>query len=274
MLDLKLRLVTMLSILTILVIIGLTLDYLRIMYKPIRIGLWVAVTCIFFGLILTANAVLPSNHFYGKVFAEVITDQKIVALTFDDGPYPPYTNQLLDILREEEVLGTFFLIGTNAERHPEIVQRIVYEGHQIGNHTYSHGDLLKAERKIIDQEITKTNELLTQITGQKIEIIRPPHGFRDGAVMDIIEAMKLKAVGWSVMSRDWTNPGVDIIVNRTMENVRNGSIILLHDGDGIEAEKSRIESIESARHIIRQLKNKGYKFVTVNDILTKLVEEK
>ncbi|HEX2925281.1 MAG TPA: polysaccharide deacetylase family protein [Ruminiclostridium sp.] len=269
MFDMKIRLISMLGLLTGIVVTALTLDYLNILKRPVRIGMWVAILGIIAGFVLTMNAVMPDNHFYGTVFSEIPTQQKIVALTFDDGPYPPYTGQILDILKENNIQATFFLIGQNAEKHPELVQRIAADGHQLGNHTFDHVDLLKADREKIAFEVDHTSKVIADIIGKAPHVVRPPHGFRDAVVLDMMAERNLKVVEWSIMSRDWTNPGVDAIVSRTVSKVKNGSIILLHDGDGLESKKSRMETVEATRLIIQDLLAKGYKFVTVDEILAR-----
>ncbi|GBG58180.1 oligosaccharide deacetylase [Sporomusaceae bacterium FL31] len=265
----NMRLISMLGVLTIIVIIGLVLDYLHILRRPVRLGFYTAILGIIFGVALTLSAVIPENDVFGRVFCEVNTKQKVVALTFDDGPYPPYTNQVLDILKENNVKATFFLLGKNAADHPELVQRIYAEGHQIGNHTYNHVDLLKVDRSTVVSELERTNQVLFAITGVKPHIVRPPHGFRDPVVLEVMAEQGLKVVEWSVMSRDWTNPGMEVIANRVLDKTRNGSVILLHDGDGIAAQASRAQTVEATRLIIHQLKAEGYTFVTVDDILAK-----
>lgn len=269
MFDTNWRLISMLGLLTLVVVFSLLLDYLRLLRRPSRLGLWIAILGITVGVILTLVAVLPGNKFYGQVFSEVNTNQKVAALTFDDGPYPPYTDMILDVLQTEQVPATFFVIGKNVEKHPETLQRIVQEGHQIGNHTYNHIDLLKVDRSTIIQEIDKTNQAVTAAVGFSPKIVRPPHGFRDPVVMEVMRERGLKVVEWSVMSRDWTNPGVDVIVGRTLKKVKNGAVILLHDGDGIAQNSSRMQTVEALRQIIRQLKAEGYTFVTLDQILAK-----
>lgn len=267
MLDINMRLISMLGLLTIVVLLGLILDYFHILRRPVRIGMSLAMLGIIAGIGLTIVAVLPDNHVYGTVFSEVKTPNKVVALTFDDGPYPPYTDQVLDILKEYHVPATFFVIGNNANNHPELINRIYMEGHQLGNHTYNHVDLLKVDRKTIALEVDKTNKIISEITGQTPHVVRPPHGFRDPVVMEVMAERGLKVVEWSIMSRDWTNPGVDAIVSRTLSKVQNGSVILLHDGDGIASKASRAQTVEATRHIIRELLSQGYRFVTVDEIL-------
>ncbi|MDF2569294.1 MAG: pgdA 2 [Sporomusa sp.] len=272
MFETKVRLISMLGLLTIVVIFSLVLDYFRLLRRPLRLGLGMAILGITAGFILTINAVLPENHFYGPVFSEVKTSQKLVALTFDDGPYPPYTGQILDVLREKQVPATFFIIGQNAVKYPNLIRRIVVEGHQLGNHTYNHVDLLKADRQAAIDEIDKTNKVIASIVGYGPHVMRPPHGFRDAVVMDIMAEYQLKVVEWSVSSRDWVNPGANVIADRTLSKVKNGSVILLHDGDGIAGLAPREQTVEATGRIIDTLLAQGYKFVTVDEIL-KIAEE-
>jgi len=274
MFDIKIRLINMLGLLTIIVLIGLVLDYRNVLKRPRRLGMGLAIMGITAGLFLTLSAVLPENDVFGRVFYNMQTTQKVVALTFDDGPNPPYTEQMLDVLKEYHVPATFFVIGHNVEKHPELVKRIAAEGHQLGNHTYHHIDLLKADRKVIADEIDRTNRAIFAASGITPHLVRPPHGFRDPVVMEMMAERGLKVVEWSVMSRDWLNPGVDTIVERTVSKVKNGSIILLHDGDGIASQDSRAQTIEATRHIIEILSTRGYKFVTVDEILAKTEDVK
>lgn len=272
MFETNIRLISMLGLLTIVVIISLFLDYLRILRRPVRLGLSVAILGIIIGFILTLNAVLPTNHFYGPVFSESRTSLKLVALTFDDGPYPPYTGQILDVLKERQVPATFFVIGQNAAKYPDIIRRIAAEGHQLGNHTYNHVDLLKLDRQAIITEIAQTNKVIADAVGYAPHVMRPPHGFRDAVVMDAMAEYQLKVVEWSVSSRDWVNPGAEVIAERVLGKVKNGSVILLHDGDGIAAALPREQTVIATRIIIDKLAAQGYKFVTVDEIF-KVSEE-
>jgi len=155
-----------------------------------------------------------------------------------------------------------------------LVRRIASEGHQLGNHTYHHVDLLKMDSAAIAEEIDRTSKLIAKITGITPHVVRPPHGFRDPVVMEIMAKRGMKVVEWSIMSKDWTNPGVEIIVDRTVSKVKNGSIILLHDGDGSASKASRLQSVEAARRIIQTLLAEGYQFVTVDEILAKTEDNK
>ncbi len=272
MFDIKVRLISMLGLLTIVVIISLVLDYFRVLRRPVRLGLGIAVLGITAGFVLTLNAVLPENRFYGPVFSEIQTSEKLVALTFDDGPNPPYTGQILDILKERQIPATFFVLGHNVAQYPDLTRRIVAEGHQLGNHTYTHVDLLKLDRNGVVEEIEKTNQVIAAAVGYAPHVMRPPHGFRDAVVMDIMAEYQLKVVEWSVASRDWLNPGAAVIADRTLRKVKNGSVILLHDGDGIAGRSPRTQTVEATRLIIDRLLAQGYKFVTVDEILESMEE--
>jgi len=274
MFETKIRLISMLGLLTFIVVSGLILDYRNMLRRPIRMGIGMALLGIAAGVYLTLCAVLPENNVFGRVFIDSPTTQKVVALTFDDGPYSPYTEQLLDILQEYNTPATFFLVGKNVEKYPELVRRIARDGHQLGNHTYHHVDLLKSDSTTIAEEIDRTSKVIAAITGTAPHVVRPPHGFRDPVVMGIMAERHLKVVEWSVMSKDWTNPGVEVIVDRTVKKVKNGSIILLHDGDGIASQASRIQSVEATRRIIQTLLAQGYQFVTVDEILAKTEDNK
>lgn len=274
MFEANIRLVSMLGLLTVIVLIGLIVEYRKMLKGPERLGIGIAVVGICAGVILTLCAVLPENNVFGRVFFESQTTKKLVALTFDDGPYSPYTEQMLDVLQEYHVPATFFIVGQNAEKNPELVARIAREGHQLGNHTYHHVDLLKGDRITVAAEIDRTSQVIKAITGTAPHVVRPPHGFRDPAVMGMMAERGLKVVEWSVMSRDWTNPGVEVIVDRTVKKVKNGSIVLLHDGDGIALQASRMQTVEATRRIIQTLSAQGYIFVTVDEILREAEEHK
>jgi len=264
----------MLGLLTVIVLIGLVLDYHKVFRRHKIIGSSVAMLGIGVGVFLTLCAVLPENNVFGRVFFESKTPHKVVALTFDDGPYSPYTEQVLDILKESNVPATFFLVGQNVDKYPEVVRRMALEGHQLGNHTYHHVDLLKNDSTVIAEELDRTSKAILAVTGAAPHVVRPPHGFRDPVVMQVMAERGLTVVEWSVMGRDWTNPGVEAIVDRVVTKVKNGSIILLHDGDGIASEASRNQSVEATRRIIQTLRTQDYEFVTVDEILSKTEDRK
>lgn len=181
---------------------------------------------------------------------------KKVALTFDDGPHPEYTPMLLDGLKERNVVATFFVIGEQAEAHPEIIQREYDEGHLVGNHTYSHVQLNILSDEQAGEEIQKTNDVIESIIGEPVEYVRPPYGLWKDSLDKQFEMI---CIQWDVDTDDWTTTDVDWIVNNALKNVEDGDIILMHD-----YYKS---SVEAAFIIIDQLKAEGYQFVTVDKLI-------
>lgn len=230
------------------------------------IALWGAMLCIFAGSVFLLLAVLPGNSFYGKILCKGVTEEKKVALTFDDGPYPPYTQRVLDILKEKNVHASFFLVGENVKAYPDLVREEMSQGHLLGSHTYDHKDLLRLSGEEVKEEINEGVKIVQEITGTKPIFVRVPHGFKDFSVMSQIEALHLRAVNWSVLPKDWTNPGVDVIVNRVVDDVKPGSIVLLHDGDSPNRKAPRQETVEALPIIIDKLREKGYTFVTVDKL--------
>ncbi len=181
-----------------------------------------------------------------------------VALTFDDGPSDMEggTEYLLDGLKERGVQATFFVLGSRAEANPLIMTRLYEEGHLIGNHTYSHVDLAEVSEEVIIEELTKTNEVIESITGEKVEFMRPPYGSwnkEDEALFHMIPVL------WTVDSLDWTTSNIEEIVNKVVTEVEENDIILMHD--------CYQSSSEAAFQIIDILQAEGYEFVTVDELL-------
>lgn len=183
-------------------------------------------------------------------------DEKLVALTFDDGPHAVYTEKLLDGLREREVKATFFLIGKSIEGKEEIVKQMAEDGHLIGSHTFHHVQLTKIPVEEACSEIIMTNEAIANATGKQVEYIRPPYGSWDS---ELECAINMKEVGWTVDPRDWDVKNTDTIVKRVLDKVEDGSIILLHDVYDT--------SVEAAFQIVDELKKEGYTFVTVDRLI-------
>ena len=196
-------------------------------------------------------------------------NQKVVALTFDDGPDEVYTPQILDILKKYDVKATFFLVGENIDRNSDIVTREVEEGHEIGNHTYTHINVAKNGYNEIYNEVTKTQLLIKKITGEEPKLFRPPYRAISKDMCDIIKNKNMNIILWSNLDpRDWSNPGVDYIVNTIDTKVENGNIILLHDYNRVRSSKS--QTVQALDSIIPKLKEKGYKFVTVSQLINHL----
>ena len=179
-----------------------------------------------------------------------------IALTFDNGPSAAWTPVLLDGLKERGVKATFFLIGENADKNPEIVKRMAEEGHLIGNHTYSHIQLTSDNKEVFREELVKTNEILKAITGENVTYIRPPYGSWDKSLE---QDLNMFPVLWNVDPLDWCTPDAGLVMSRVLQQVEDGDIILLHDYYDT--------SVTAALMIVDEMKKQGYEFVTVEEIL-------
>lgn len=193
----------------------------------------------------------------------------VVALTFDDGPHPVYTNAVLNILREKEVPATFFVVGRRADSYPQVVRRIIDEGHEVGNHTYNHANLFWVPRERIAHEIVEGQRAISEVTGQQPRYFRPPRGLFNQDVLDVAAEQKLTLVLWSVSSQDWLGRGWRDIVRDVKRQAKPGSIILFHDsGDLITSRgETRLNTVRALPIIIDHFKKEGYQFVTVTEML-------
>ena len=191
----------------------------------------------------------------GKIAGEEDVAKKI-ALTFDDGPHPRYTEQLLDGLKERNVVATFFVTGENAQNYPNIIRREQEEGHLIGNHTYSHIQLTSGNRETFREELVKTNEILENITGEKVSFVRPPYGSWDKSFE---KELNMFPVLWNIDPLDWCSHNAECIAAKVVENAGDGDIILMHDYYDT--------SVTAALEVVDVLQKRGFQFVTVEEIL-------
>lgn len=221
--------------------------------------IFVAVLLILLSLRKRENRIAAAETIAGKGMLHLVEEQweaPVVALTFDDGPSAQYSSFLLDGLKERGVQASFFLVGKNIEGNEEIVKRMYEEGHLIGNHTYNHVQLNKVSRAEAKAEIEKTGNKIYEITGSYPVYVRPPFGeWREdlGITLDILN------VSWNIDTLDWKTQNEGQTVDMVNRQVRDGSIILMHDGYET--------SVKAAMKIIDLLKGKGYEFVTVDKLL-------
>ncbi|RQD73381.1 MAG: LysM peptidoglycan-binding domain-containing protein [Candidatus Syntrophonatronum acetioxidans] len=190
---------------------------------------------------------------------------RTLALTFDDGPDGRYTPQVLDVLKEYQVPATFYLMGSRAERHPEVVKRIVEEGHVIGNHSWSHPDLRRLSKERLIEEILKTESILEKITGLKTALMRPPYGGVNKEILKTMKSLEYRVINWSVDSVDWRDREVDQILLNTLPDTNNGGILLFHSAGG--EGQSMAATVEVLPELINTLRFMGYNFVTVDELL-------
>lgn len=201
----------------------------------------------------------------GKAVPSVSASGRYMALTFDDGPYPPYTDRLLDILKEKQAHVTFFLVAEQAQRHPDLVRRMAAEGHTVGLHAFRHRDFLKLTAEEKQKDLKQGKRVLQTITGGEPVYWRPPHGFRDHSVMELAGRENLVVVNWSMTPRDWTGIDRQEIYNRVIEKTDNGAIVLFHDGDSPFYKASRQATVDAVGPLIDSLREKGYDLVSLEE---------
>ena len=204
-----------------------------------------------------------NSPFFGPALGKIDSDHKVVALTFDDGPNPKATPRILDTLGEKGVRATFFVLGSHAERWPELVRRISHEGHQLGNHGYFHRKLQFKSPFYVSRDIRLGIRAIKRAGAPAPRYFRAPHGFRSPWTTPIASSYGERTVGWSLGVWDSDRPGVDEIVRRTLEGVSSGSIVLLHDGDGYNPDGDRMQTAAALPRIIDRLKDEGYEFETL-----------
>ena len=208
---------------------------------------------------------------FGKNVVRLNTDQRIVALTYDDGPNPPYTDQLLDVLAKHDVKATFFLIGNRIEKHPETVNRTITEGHQIGNHSYSHPLLGFLPPAYVRREIERTDDLLQRCHPYgvfKVDevVFRAPVLTRFLPVAWVLAKRNQAHISCNVWSWDWTTQDPDRITEAVLKKAKPGAIIVLHDGKAENKNANRSGTVEATDKIIAALKQDGYQFVRLSDV--------
>ncbi|ULT59934.1 polysaccharide deacetylase family protein [Neobacillus drentensis] len=194
---------------------------------------------------------------------EVSTSQKAVAITFDDGPNPIYTPEVLDIFAKAEGKATFFMIGEQMERYPEIVKEVAEQGHEIGNHTFSHPKLSELSPADCLSEIERNEEIIQELTGQLPVVFRPPYLDYNNDTISILKDKGYPMIGaLNMEAQDWEQPGVEHILSASKKCVRNGSILIFHDGFG-----DRSQTIQAVKKLVFELKSEGYQLLTVSELL-------
>lgn len=202
------------------------------------------------------------HNFFGINRAE--TQEKVVALSYDDGPTPPYTNQLIALLDRYQIQATFFTIGKNIEQHPDLVKLAIAKGEELGNHSYSHKDMLFKSKDYLLSELEKTDALLRQLGVTQTINFRPPWGRRLLMLPYLVAKLHKQLIMWDIDSEDYRKDlTAEAIADRVIEQARPGAIIVMHDGGG-----DRSRTVVATELIIKTLTAQGYKFKTVSQLLT------
>lgn len=216
------------------------------------------------GAVLLGGAAHGAFHrnspIFGRPITHVARTPRTVALTFDDGPNPNATPEILDALAERGIKATFFVLGRHAERWPDLVRRAADDGHAIGNHGYYHRKLHFKSPRYVRDDLTRGTRAIEQAAGVHPALFRAPHGFRSPWVTAIARSLGQRTVGWSLGVWDTDRPGVDAIVQRTVQGAQPGSILLLHDGDGYDPAGDRMQTARAVPLIVDRMLEQGYRF--------------
>ncbi|MDP4127152.1 MAG: polysaccharide deacetylase family protein [Bacillota bacterium] len=189
-------------------------------------------------------------------------DKNQVALTFDDGPNPEYTPQILAVLDRYHVKATFFMVGEMARQYPGVVREVADQGNEVADHTMTHPEAPKVDSQGLMQEVGGAAQLLERISGRKVHYFRPPYGYFDVAYFQTCRDNNMDVVLWSIVPRDWEQPPAEVIVRRVASEIRPGAIVLLHDGGG-----NRRQTVKALPLIIEAIQAKGLKPVTLSQLL-------
>jgi peptidoglycan/xylan/chitin deacetylase (PgdA/CDA1 family) len=207
----------------------------------------------------------PLRHsWYQSIVYRVPTKEKVVALTYDDGPHPVYTRQILDILDKYHVKATFFMIGRLMDRYPDVVKDVLKRGDVIANHTYTHPSNIEADTSAqVIRELEQCEQVVERMTGKRAYFFRPPRGLIDSTVFSIARDEGYRTILWTVCADHHDAPTPELMAERVLRLNRPGGIILAHDGSF----PSRWKDVAATPLIIERLQKQGYRFVTIPELL-------
>ncbi len=233
-----------------------------------RAGIVFLIGLVFLGFFLS-RYVYHGFGLHPEIFRRGSADLNHVAITFDDGPDPGYTSRILDILADRDVKATFFVVGRHVDRHPEIVRRMLDEGHEVGSHTYHHANLLRASPVLVARELDTTSEAIERATGQTPKLFRPPRGLYNENVVAISHERGYTIALWSLSSQDWLGTAPARIVRMLTSHTRGGEVLLFHDsGDFFTAEgANRENTVAALGPLIDGLRDRGYRFATMTELM-------
>jgi polysaccharide deacetylase family sporulation protein PdaB len=211
-------------------------------------------------LIGPVSATAPATE---DVIRDVPTTQKLIALTFDDGPNPVYTPQVLDLLHKYHAKATFFVIGSKVTQHADLVKRESAEGHEVANHSYRHR-LKRITGNDLYEDLAKAQEAIYSATGHEAHLYRPPGGMYNRSIVNTAKEAGYRVVLWSSDPHDWREPGVHRIVQSVKSHLHNGDIVLLHDHG-----RHCPQTLKALEQLLPELEAAGYQFVTISELLQK-----
>lgn len=209
----------------------------------------------------------PTGQWYGRTFTGLPRGSKQIALTYDDGPNDPHTLRLLEVLAKHDVKATFFLIGQFVEQRPDIVREVVKAGHIIGNHTFTHPNLIYESNRKTRSQLERCTRSIEDTVGQTPRIFRPPFGGRRPGTLRTARSLSLEPIMWSITGYDWNVPPAERIVARVSGKIRGGDVILLHDGSHHGMGGDRAQTVIATDKLITRWKNEAHAFVTIPEMM-------
>lgn len=218
------------------------------------------------------QSMAPTGQWYGRTFTGLPRTglprgSKQIALTYDDGPNDPYTQRLLEVLARHGVRATFFVIGRFVQRRPEIVREIVKAGHAIGNHTFTHPNLIFQSAAQTRTQLRDCQQAIADATGLQAKLFRPPFGGRRPVTLCVAREFGLEPIMWNVTGYDWNAPPAEVIERKVTRRVGGGNVILLHDGSHQAMGADRSQTVIATDRLIARYRDKGYEFVTVPEMM-------
>lgn len=220
-------------------------------------------------IIVLLTVTLLASFFALHCFANDVdkTQEKRIVLTFDDGPHPRQTREILDVLDRYGIKATFFVIGVNAQNYPGIISEVLSRGHEIGNHTTTHSHAAKLDQNTFRNEIGECEKVIFEQTGIQCKLFRPPEGAMTESMRYVVKDMGYTNVLWTLDTRDWAHTSPDKISEYIIQNAKNGDIILMHDYIG--ANSPTVRALESFIPILQQ---RGFTFVTAGELLQQRIK--
>ncbi len=211
------------------------------------------------------HAMAPGSQVYGRSLVRG-TNARQLALTYDDGPNDPHTLRLLEVLAKHDVRATFFLVGRYVQQRPQIVRELAKAGHVLGNHTFTHPNLIFCSELQTRIQLAECSRAIEDAAGLSPKLFRPPFGGRRPSTLRIAREMGLEPVMWSVTGWDWEAKPADYVEGKVTGQVKGGDIVLLHDGGHREMGADRSQTVIATNNLITRYKGEGYQFVTVQEM--------
>jgi peptidoglycan/xylan/chitin deacetylase (PgdA/CDA1 family) len=213
------------------------------------------------------NTMAPSSQLFGATFVGLKKGSRQIALTYDDGPNEVCTPRLLEVLERHQVKATFFMLGRYVTLQPKVAEAVAQAGHAIGNHTFTHPNLIFCSPAQMRMQVEECTRALQDHVGEHTALFRPPFGGRRPSVLRLAREMGYAPVLWSVTAYDWNPDPPEKIEANVARQVRGGDVILLHDGGHLHMGADRSATITATDHLIRRYKDQGYEFVTIPQMM-------